>query len=167
MWRFPVRVRALASNTMGGIMRQGWDAYFIGAALHASERGTCSRAKVGAVIVKDRSMISTGYNGAPAGLPHCIEVGCQEYEVKNPDGEVDRYCFRTIHAEINAIAQAAKNGVSILGSTMYSTHSPCIHCCKVILNTGIFRIVYKNPYRLESIQPLIKEQTRVRLVQSE
>lgn len=143
--------------------RLSWDRYFMGFALHAAERATCVRAKVGAVIVKDRAVVATGYNGAPSGLPHCTEVGCLEYTTINPDGQQDRYCFRTIHAEVNAIAQAAKNGVSILGSMIYVTHSPCIHCCKVLLNTGVYRIVYAKPYRLESIVSLVEQSRHVTL----
>jgi len=129
-----------------------------------AERSTCNRAKIGAVIVKDRSIISTGYNGAPAGLPHCTEVGCLIYTSINPDGEEEQNCFRTIHAEINAIAQAAKHGVSIDGADIYITASPCYHCLKVLINVGIKNIYYLKPYKIEKIKELL-EQSKVNLIQ--
>ena len=129
-----------------------------------AERSTCQRAKVGAVIVRDRSILATGYNGSPAGLPHCTEVGCLIYESKNPDGEVEQNCFRTIHAEINAITQAARNGAAIRDADIYVTHTPCIHCLKVLINTGIRTIFYERPYKLASVNELLK-MARVNLVQ--
>src|SRR5512145_3429247 len=93
--------------------RLSWDRYFMTITRQVAERSTCTRAKVGAVIVRDKNILATGYNGAPAGMPHCIDVGCLIYQSKTPDGEIEENCFRTIHAEINAIAQAAKNGSSI------------------------------------------------------
>ena len=89
-----------------------------------AERSTCLRAKVGAVIVRDRSILATGYNGSPAGLPHCTEVGCLIYESRTPDGETEQNCYRTIHAEINAISQAARNGAAIRDADIYVTHTP-------------------------------------------
>ncbi len=90
--------------------RPSWDQYFMTITRQVAERSTCLRAKVGAVIVRDRSILATGYNGSPAGLPHCLDVGCLIYESRNPDGEIEQNCYRTIHAEINAITQAARNG---------------------------------------------------------
>ena len=119
-----------------------------------ADRSTCTRAKVGAVIVRERSILATGYNGAPAGLPHCLDVGCLVYESRTPSGEIEENCFRCIHAEINAIAQAAKNGASIRDADIYVTHTPCIHCFKVLINTGIKRIVYEKPYKLATIEEL-------------
>ena len=107
-----------------------------------AERSTCLRAKVGAVIVRDRSILATGYNGSPAGLPHCTEVGCLVYESRTPDGEVEQNCYRTIHAEINAISQAARNGAAIRDADIYVTHTPCIHCLKVLINTGVRTVYY-------------------------
>lgn len=120
-----------------------------------AQRSTCTRAAVGAVIVKDRTILATGYNGSPAGLPHCNEVGCLVYTSTDPDGETEENCFRTIHAEINAIAQAAKNGVSMSGSDIYITHSPCIHCLKVLINTGVGRVFYDKPYKLDRVAPMV------------
>lgn len=135
--------------------RLSWDEYFMQICSVVAQRSTCGRAAVGAVIVRDRNILATGYNGAPAGMPHCNEVGCLVYTSKNPDGETEENCFRTIHAEINAIAQAAKSGVSIRGSDIYVTHSPCIHCLKVLVNTGIGRVCYLKPYKLEQVRDLV------------
>jgi dCMP deaminase len=135
--------------------RIGWDNYFMNIARLVAERSTCNRAKIGAVIVRDRNIIATGYNGSPAGLPHCTEVGCLIYVSRNPNGEEEENCFRTIHAEVNAIAQAAKHGISIEGSDIYITASPCIHCLKVLINVGIRRIYYGKPYKLHTIQDML------------
>ena len=144
--------------------RPSWDQYFMQICHVAAQRSTCTRAAVGAVIVKDRTILATGYNGAPAGHPHCSEVGCLVYTSTNPDGEVEENCFRTIHAEINAIAQAARHGVSIGDSSIYITHSPCIHCLKVIVNTGIRRVCYTKPYKLHNIEPMV-ERSGLELIQ--
>jgi dCMP deaminase len=121
-----------------------------------AERSTCTRAKVGAVIVRDKNILATGYNGSPAGLPHCLDVGCLVYKSTTPSGEIEENCFRTIHAEINAIAQAAKNGHAIRDAAIYITHTPCIHCFKVLVNTGIKRIVYERPYKLHTLEELLQ-----------
>jgi dCMP deaminase len=144
--------------------RISWHSYFMKIAQIVSERSTCNRAKIGAVIVKDRNIIATGYNGAPAGLPHCLEVGCLIYVNRNPDGEEEENCFRTIHAEINAIAQAAKHGISIADSDIYITASPCIHCLKVLINVGIKNIYYLKPYKIHNIEEMIKN-SNINLVQ--
>jgi dCMP deaminase len=129
-----------------------------------ADRSTCLRAKVGAVIVRDRSILATGYNGSPAGLPHCTEVGCLIYESRTPDGEVEQNCYRTIHAEINAITQAARNGSAIRDADIYVTHTPCIHCLKVLINTGIRTVHYDKPYKLATVGDLLKH-ARIKLVQ--
>ena len=135
--------------------RLTWDQYFLTITRQVAERSTCQRAKVGAVIVRERNILTTGYNGAPAGLPHCTEVGCLVYESKTPNGEIEENCYRTIHAEINAIAQAAKNGTNISGADIYVTHTPCIHCLKVLINTGIRRIFYEKAYKLHTLHELL------------
>ncbi len=129
-----------------------------------AERSTCLRAQVGAVIVRDRSILATGYNGSPAGLPHCTEVGCLIYESRTPDGDIEQNCFRTIHAEINAISQAARNGAAIRDADVYVTHTPCIHCMKVLINTGIRTVYYGKEYKLHTIRELIAG-ARIQLVQ--
>jgi dCMP deaminase len=135
--------------------RPSWDQYFLTITRQVAERSTCKRAKVGAVIVHDKNILATGYNGAPAGLAHCTEVGCLIYESKTPSGEIEENCYRTIHAEINAIAQAAKNGVSIRDAAIYVTHTPCIHCMKVLINTGIKQIFYEHDYKATTVRDLL------------
>ena len=136
--------------------RPSWHQYFMTITRQVAERSTCLRAKVGAVIVRDRNIVATGYNGAPAGLPHCTDVGCLVYSSRTPSGENEENCFRTIHAEINAIAQAAKNGASIRDADIYITHTPCIHCMKVLLNTGIRAIYYEREYKLHTLDEMLK-----------
>jgi dCMP deaminase len=136
--------------------RPSWHQYFLTITRQVAERSTCKRAKVGAVIVRDRNIVATGYNGSPAGLPHCTEVGCLIYSSRTPSGETEENCFRTIHAEINAIAQAAKNGASIRDADIYITHTPCIHCFKVLLNTGIRRIYYEREYKLHTLEDMLR-----------
>lgn len=117
--------------------RPSWDTYFMGITFQVAKRSTCDRARVGAIIVKDRRILTTGYNGSPAGLPHCDDVGHLM---------VDGHCVRTLHAEQNAILQAALHGVSVRGSTIYVTHQPCLTCAKMIINAGIVRVVYAGHY---------------------
>jgi len=136
--------------------RLSWDQYFLMITRQVAERSTCTRAKVGAVIVRDRSILATGYNGSPAGMPHCLDVGCLVYKSENPNGEVVENCFRTIHAEINAIAQAARNGSAIRDATAYITHSPCIHCLKTLVNTGIRTIYFEKPYKLDTLEEIVR-----------
>ncbi len=135
--------------------RLEWDAYFMRIAQLVAERSTCTRAKIGAVIVKDRNIIATGYNGSPSGMPHCTDAGCLVYRTTNPDGREEENCFRTIHAEINAIAQAAKNGTMIDEGSIYVTSSPCIHCLKVIVNVGMRTIYYGKPYKIDTVQEML------------
>ena len=134
--------------------RPSWDQYFMTITRQVAERSTCTRAKVGAVIVRDKNILATGYNGSPAGLPHCYDAGCLVYRSTTPAGEIEENCFRCIHAEINAIAQAAKNGHAIRDADIYITHTPCIHCFKVLVNTGIRRIFYEKAYKLHTLEEL-------------
>ena len=110
-----------------------------------SKRSTCLRRSVGALIVKDRQIVATGYNGTPKDLPHCETVGCLREQLKVPSGKMHELC-RGIHAEQNAVVQAAYHGVSVKGGTLYCTHQPCVVCTKILINAGIKRIVYANPY---------------------
>ena len=136
--------------------RRSWDEYFMNIAAMVAERATCTRAKIGAVIVKDKNIVATGYNGAPAGHPHCTEVGCLVYVSRNPDGDEEENCFRTIHAELNAVAQAAKHGTAIEGASIYITASPCYHCLKTLMNTGVARVCYAKPYKIHRIAELLQ-----------
>lgn len=126
-------------------MRPTWDEYFMMVVDVVKTRSTCLRRQVGAVIVRDRHIISTGYNGAPSGLKHCEEVGCIRDYLNIPSGERHELC-RGTHAEQNAIIQAALNGVSTKDATIYVSASPCSQCAKMIINAGIKRIVYKGDY---------------------
>lgn len=118
--------------------RKNWDSYFMGIATKVAERSTCDRKHVGAVLVRDRTILSTGYNGSIRGLVHCDDVGHLMEST---------HCVRTVHAEANAVAQAAKNGVAIDGSVLYVTASPCWNCFKLVANAGIVKIAYKEFYR--------------------
>lgn len=117
--------------------RPSWDQYFVDITLDVSKRSTCLRAQVGAIIVKDKRILTTGYNGAPRGLPHCLEEGCEI---------VGGHCVRSLHAEQNAILQAALYGVPLEGGTIYTTHQPCVVCAKMIINAGLKRVVYSGLY---------------------
>ena len=125
--------------------RPSWDEYFISIAETVSTRSTCLRRKVGAVFVKDRRIISTGYNGPPSGLKHCEEVGCLREKFGVPSGERHELC-RGLHAEQNAIIQSALHGVSTKGAILYCTHCPCSLCTKMLINAGITRVIYKKGY---------------------
>jgi len=125
--------------------RPSWDAYFMSIARLVAGRSTCLRRQVGAIIVKDRRILATGYNGAPARLPHCDETGCMRDRLRVPPGERHELC-RGIHAEQNAIIQSANYGTGIDGATIYSTHHPCSVCAKMIINAGIVRVVTDDAY---------------------
>lgn len=128
--------------------RISWKTYFMNIAKEVSTRSTCDRKNVGAVIVRDKMILSTGYNGSIRGLPHCNDVG---HEM------VDGHCIRTTHAEANAIAQAAKNGVRVDLAEIFVTASPCYNCFKLIANSGIKTIYYKEFYRDDHILKHAKE----------
>ncbi len=117
--------------------RPDWDTYFLDITLDVSKRSTCLRAQVGAIIVKDKRILTTGYNGAPKGLPHCLDEGCEI---------LDGHCVRSLHAEQNALMQAAQYGVPLEGGTIYTTHQPCQVCAKMIINAGLTRVVYAGQY---------------------
>jgi len=136
--------------------RPDLDSYFMEIAKVVSTRSTCLRQKVGAVIVKNKRILATGYNGAPSGLPHCEEVGCLREKLNVPSGERHELC-RAVHAEQNAIIQAAVHGVSIAGGTLYTTHQPCIMCAKMIINAGIKRVVYGKKYADERGLEFLRE----------
>ncbi len=136
--------------------RPGYDDYFMEMAHVVSKRSTCLRRKVGAILVKDKHILSTGYNGAPKGLKHCEEVGCIRTKMKVPSGERHELC-RGLHAEQNAIIQAAVFGVSIKGSTLYCTNTPCVVCVKMLINAGVEEIVYSGDYPDDLAKKMIAE----------
>ncbi len=127
--------------------RASWDEYFMAIAVQVATRATCDRKHVGAVLARDRSILATGYNGSIKGLPHCDEVGHMME---------DGHCVRTIHAEANAIVQAARNGVRIEGAAIYVTASPCWGCFKMIANAGVMRVAFREFYRDERIFDLAR-----------
>ncbi len=141
---------------MSNDSRPSWDEYFMAIADLAATRSTCLRRQVGAVIVKDKRILSTGYNGAPRGLPHCLDIGCLREKLKIPSGERHELC-RAIHAEQNAVVQAATSGVNIDGGTIYTTTFPCSLCSKIIINAGIVRIVCRDGYPDDLSRQMLRE----------
>ncbi len=134
--------------------RATWNEYFMAIAEQVATRSTCDRKHIGAVIVRDKTILSTGYNGSLRGSPHCDEAG---HDMENG------HCVRTVHAEANAIAQAAKNGVAIDGAEIYVTASPCLTCFKLVANSGIAAVYYKEFYRDDRITAYARE-ANIRLV---
>jgi dCMP deaminase len=129
-------------------MRPGWDEYFMGVARTVATRATCPRASVGAVVVRDHRILTTGYNGSPRHVAHCLEVGCEM---------LNGHCVRTVHAEANAIVQGALHGVGLSGSTIYCTHQPCLHCSKLLISAGIAGVIYAQAYPDELSAKLLAE----------
>jgi len=137
-------------------MRPTWDEYFMQIARDVGTRSTCLRRHVSAVIVREKRILSTGYNGAPRGMPHCEDVGCLREQLGIPSGQRQEIC-RGLHAEQNAIIQAALHGVSVDGATIYCTHQPCITCAKMIINSGIVRVVCANTYPDDFSRDMLEE----------
>jgi dCMP deaminase len=127
------------------VSRPSWKEYFMGIASLVAKRSTCRRRQVGAIVVRDKRILATGYNGAPAGLPHCLDTGCLREEMKVPSGERHELC-RGLHAEQNVIIQAAYHGVSIKEGTLYCTNLPCSICAKMLINAGVRKIIYQDGY---------------------
>lgn len=126
--------------------RPSWDDYFMEVANTIAKRATCDRGRSGCVIARDRQMLVTGYVGSPTGFAHCDEVGHQLKKVVHEDGSVTTHCVRTVHAEQNAICQAARLGISIRGATLYCRMTPCRVCAMLIINCGIARVVCERRY---------------------
>jgi dCMP deaminase len=125
--------------------RPSWDEYFLEMSALVAKRSTCLRRSVGAVIVKEKRILATGYNGAPSGLKHCVEIGCIRQQLKIPSGERHELC-RALHAEQNALIQACLHGISVKGATLYATTQPCVICAKMLINAGIKEIVIAGGY---------------------
>jgi len=136
--------------------RPSWDEYFLEVAVLVSKRATCIRRKVGAVLVKDKKILATGYNGAPAGLKHCIDIGCLREEMKIPSGERHELC-RGLHAEQNVLLQAALYGVSTKNSVLYVTNQPCVICAKMLINGGVKEIITCGDYPDKLARDFLKE----------
>ena len=143
--------------------RISWDEYFMQIAFLVAQRSTCMRRHVGAVIVKNKRMLATGYNGAPSGLKHCLDIGCLRQKLNIPSGQRHELC-RGLHAEQNAIIQASLYGISVKESTIYVTNQPCVICAKMLINAGIREIVMSEGYPDELAMQFLKEaRIRVRL----
>jgi len=136
--------------------RPSWDEYFLEVAKLVAKRSTCLRRSVGAVLVKDKRILATGYNGAPRGLKHCAEIGCMRQKLKIPSGERHELC-RALHAEQNALIQASLYGISVKGSSLYTTNQPCVICAKMLINAGIKEIVIAGGYPDKMAMEFLKE----------
>jgi len=136
--------------------RPSWDEYFLSIANLVSKRSTCLRRSVGAVLVKDKRILATGYNGAPSGIRHCSVTGCIREKLKIPSGQRHELC-RGLHGEQNAFLQAALHGTSLKGASLYSTTQPCIICAKMIINAGIKEIVTKGDYPDKMSKDILRE----------
>lgn len=143
--------------------RPSWDEYFLAQAEFLGSRGTCDRSRSGSVIVKDKRIISTGYIGSPPGLPHCDDVGHEMHTVINEDGTKSMHCVRTTHAEQNAIAQAARFGLAVDGGTIYCKMVPCYTCAKLIITSGIKRVVSDKDYHVSKRSAAILKKGGVKL----
>jgi dCMP deaminase len=137
-------------------MRPSWDEYFMQIVEIVKTRSTCLRRQVGALVVRDKRILATGYNGAPTGCKHCAEIGCLRDKLNIPSGQRQELC-RASHAEQNAIAQAAYSGTSIKGGTLYITHQPCSICAKMIINAGIVKVVFRGDYPDDLAMDLLQE----------
>ncbi|MBE6380678.1 MAG: dCMP deaminase family protein [Lentisphaerae bacterium] len=140
---------AESKQTLNTGSRPDWDHYFMDIAEMVSKRSNCSRRHVAAVLVKDKRIISTGYNGTPRGIKNCNEGGCPRCNSNTPSGEGLTECLCS-HAEENSIVQAAYHGIAVAGATIYTTYSPCLLCSKMIINAGIAEVVYKQRYSIDS-----------------
>jgi dCMP deaminase len=138
------------------MIRPAWDDYFMKLAEDVAERAICVKRKVGALVVKENRILTTGYNGAPKGFKHCTEQTCLRKQMDIPSGQRHELC-RGLHAEQNAIIQAAWHGVQIGGGTMYCTFQPCVICVKMIINAGISKLVYSGGYPDELAAEMLKE----------
>ena len=143
--------------------RPSWDEYFIGLANYIGTRATCDRGRTGCVIVRDKRIVSTGYVGSPPGLPHCDEVGHDMHKVIDENGKKSMHCIRTIHGEQNAIAQAARFGISLEGATIYTKLTPCFTCAKSIIAVGIKRVVAEKDYHASKKSKEIFKKAGVKL----
>lgn len=137
-------------------LRPSWDEYFMSITRQVSERSTCLRRKVGALLVREKRILATGYNGAPSGIRHCYEVGCLREDRGIASGERHELC-RGLHAEQNALIQAAVHGVAVKGASIYCTHQPCALCAKMLINAGIKEILYAEGYPDQLAQDLLNE----------
>lgn len=138
------------------IQRPDWDEYFMDIVELVARRSTCRRRAVGALLVRERRILTTGYNGAPTGMRHCVDIGCLREQLGIPSGERHELC-RGLHAEQNALIQAALHGVSVKGATLYCTNHPCIICTKMLINGGIIRVIFREGYMDKMAEEMFQE----------
>jgi len=141
--------------------RPSWDEYFINIMDIVGTRGTCDRGQAGCVITRDNRILATGYAGAPSGIEHCDDVGHEMHTVTHADGHESQHCIRTTHAEQNALMAAARHGVSTEGGTLYCKMTPCYICAKLIINTGIKRVIVLNDYHAAERSKQVLSEARV------
>lgn len=146
-----------------GHIRPDWDSYFMSVATIVGSRGTCDRGRSGCIIVKDKKILVTGYVGSPIGLAHCDEIGHEMHKVIHEDGHESMHCIRTVHAEQNAVAQAARTGIALEGGTVYCKMVPCYVCAKILVNCGIARIVAAKDYHASAQSKRIFKEAKVKL----
>lgn len=144
-------------------VRPSWDEYFIKIMQTIGMRATCDRGRSGCVIVKDRHILTSGYVGAPVGLPHCDDIGHEFHIVTHEDGHASQHCIRTVHAEQNAICWAARLGIPLEGATLYCKMTPCYVCAKMIINCGIVRVVCEKDYHASARSKEIFQEAGVAL----
>jgi len=147
--------------------RPSWDEYFMSIVNAVGQRATCDRGRSGCVIVKEKRILTTGYVGAPSGLPHCDEVGHLMKSVTHEDGSISQHCLRTAHAEANAISQAARFGISLDGATLYCKMTPCDACAKLLINAGIKKVVCEKRYHRGAQELLEKAGIEVNVMNKE
>ena len=150
------KVEKVLEKKIDGNVRPSWDEYFMKLAALVGERSTCLRHNIGAIIVKDKRVITTGYNGSAKGMPNCVEVGCLKDELGIKTGTGHETC-RAVHAEMNAIIQGASHGISVEGTTIYCTHTPCTLCARMIVNAGIKRVVSYRDYSDEGARKFLEK----------
>jgi dCMP deaminase len=157
-------MKKLQANKSAKHIRPSWDEYFIDIMVSASKRATCDRGRASCVFVKDKQILVTGYVGSPVGFPHCDEVGHLMKKVIHEDGHITEHCMRTVHAEQNAICQAAKRGVSLDGSTCYVNMTPCRTCAMLLINSGIKRVIAVNKYHAGQESEEMFKKAKVKLI---
>lgn len=144
-------------------IRPSWDEYFLEIMASVSKRATCDRGKSGTVIVRDKQILVSGYVGSPVGMPHCDDVGHQLKKMIHEDGTITEHCVRTVHAEQNAICQAAKRGVSLDGATVYCRMTPCRVCAMLLINSGVKRVVAQNKYHAGAESEMMFKKAKIKL----
>ena len=144
-------------------LRPSWDDYFLEISKAVSKRSTCDRGRSSCVIVKDNQILVTGYAGSPRGFPHCDEIGHQMKKLIHEDGSITQHCMRTVHAEQNALAQAARRGVAIDGATAYTSMTPCRTCTMLLINAGIKRIVCEKKYHAGGESEIMLKKAKIKI----